>query len=653
MALVGVALVEGLLAAGLRPLSPLSLPGLGLVAAAALFGWSGLAGAAAVALAYGAANFAWGGRFPEFFAAGHIAAGWAVVLLAIGAVVTWLRARLQAARLSNLLDGQLRESESRFRQLTELSSDWYWEQDEHFRFTMVSGSKDLHGALDREGMIGKTRWELPALNMSEQDWQAHRAQVARHEPFRNSVVQRVDARGHTSWASVSGDPVFDDYGRFKGYRGVGRDVTAEKETEQALRRSEARMRLIADNVPALVAYVDTQERYLFNNRIYEEWLGLPREQITGRTLREVWNPERYQRIAPNVARALRGERVAYEYALLQAGVERHIHTSYIPETDAQGVVQGFFVLATDITQLAAVRDELSAARNRLESALGGSSAALWDADLRTGRIYLSEAWGEIVGAPPGDTVTNVTELLALVHPDDLEAGKRMAVETMKGVRSAYAFEHRVRAAGGEWKWILSRGRVTERDLASGRATRMIGTNLDITDRKRMEEALQSAAHSDPLTGLANRMALNDRMRVALARGRRSGAGCALLYLDIDRFKQVNDTLGHAAGDGLLRDFAARLRECVRQTDTVARLGGDEFVVLLEDVKEDAAATRVAEKMLESARQPVLVDGRTVAVTTSIGIAFGAEGEDGEGWLRRADAALYAAKNAGRDRCHVG
>jgi diguanylate cyclase (GGDEF)-like protein/PAS domain S-box-containing protein len=526
LALAGVALVELAIALDLQPLSPLSLPGFGLVVAAAFFGAAGFAGGTAVALAYYLWNAAQGSRFPEFFANGHLALGWFAALLALGALVLGLRGRLVSARRATVRD-------------------------------------------------------------------------------------------------------------------------------EALRESEARLRLIADSLPALVGYVDAGERYRFNNSAYEKEFGMPRERMLGRTVREILGEERYRQAAPNIARALQGERVAWEYRMAQGGVERHMMATYIPDVAAGGAVRGFFIMATDVTQLAAARDELAAARERLENALGGSSAALWDADLRTGRIYLSEAWAQIIGTPAGDTVTNVAELLASVHPDDLEAGKRIAVETMKGVRASYAFEHRVRAHSGEWKWIQSRGRVTERDLATGRATRMIGTNLDITDRKRLEEALQSAAHSDALTGLANRMALSDRMRVALARGRRSGAGCALLYLDIDRFKQVNDTLGHAAGDALLRDFAGRLRECVRQSDTVARLGGDEFVVLLEDLKEEAAATRVAEKMLESARLPALVDGREVAVSTSIGIAFGADGEDEQGWLKRADAALYLAKNAGRDRCFVG
>jgi diguanylate cyclase (GGDEF)-like protein/PAS domain S-box-containing protein len=274
--------------------------------------------------------------------------------------------------------------------------------------------------------------------------------------------------------------------------------------------------------------------------------------------------------------------------------------------------------------------------------------ALWDADLRTGRVYLSDAWGEMIGDARGDIVSSVEELGALVHPDDLEATRRAQLETMKGLRPHYVMEHRVRTGRDGWRWILSRGRVTERDPASGQALRMVGTNVDITDRKRMEEALQSVASTDALTGLANRIALADRIRLAIARSRRSGAAFALLYLDIDRFKQVNDSMGHAAGDKLLVQFAMRLRACVRASDEVARIGGDEFVVLIEDMKDRDAAVRIAEKILQDTRAPVRIDAREVSVTTSVGVAYYAEGESGEELLQRADGALYRAKRLGRD-----
>jgi len=428
-------------------------------------------------------------------------------------------------------------------------------------------------------------------------------------------------------------------------------LRGRRNAAEALRVSEMRLRTITDHLPALVSYIDAQERYRFSNRTYEDWLRMPRDALLGRTVRELWGEERYAAFKPNIERALRGERVSYEYALVQEGVERRVMATYVPHVEAGGV-RGFFVLASDITQLAAARNELHAQHQRLEAALDGSSLSLWDTDLRTGRVYLSEAWSEIVGGARSERVSTVQELVSLLHPDDVEPLRRVSLEVMKGSRASYALEHRVRTAAGDWRWILSRGRVTERDPASGRALRMIGTNLDITDRRRMEEALQSVAQSDPLTGLANRLLFQDRLRQALARARRAGSSIALLYLDLDRFKEVNDSLGHTGGDILLKDFASRLRAGVRATDTVARFGGDEFVILLEDVKDRGHAIRVAEKIVAEARQPLLVEGRELTATASIGVAFGDGNAVEEELLRSADAALYEAKNAGRDGYRV-
>jgi diguanylate cyclase (GGDEF)-like protein/PAS domain S-box-containing protein len=430
------------------------------------------------------------------------------------------------------------------------------------------------------------------------------------------------------------------------------ELKALRSYEDALRVSESRLRTIADHLPALVSYVDAQERYRFNNKAYEQWLRLPSDEILGRTVREVWGEEYYARFKPNIERALRGERVSYEYAVTEGGVERHVLASYVPDLDGAGRVNGFFVLGSDVTQLAAAQRELAAQQARLEAALDGSSVALWETDLQNGRVYLSEAWAQMLGGPPTETVATIDELVALLHPDDVEPVRRASVEVMQGSRPLYAIEHRVRARDGEWKWILSRGRVTERDPASGRALRMIGTNYDITDRRRIEEAVQSAAQSDPLTGLANRLLLTDRLRLALARSARTGAQIAVLYLDIDRFKEINDRFGHAAGDALLRDFAARLRSSVRASDTVARFGGDEFVVLLDDIKEPEHAMRVAEKIVGECREPLRIEASDVVATTSIGLAFGGQGAQAEELLRRADAALYAAKSGGRDGYRV-
>jgi diguanylate cyclase (GGDEF)-like protein len=217
----------------------------------------------------------------------------------------------------------------------------------------------------------------------------------------------------------------------------------------------------------------------------------------------------------------------------------------------------------------------------------------------------------------------------------------------------------VKAKGGKWIWVQTHGQITARDHRDGRAVRMVGTTADVTERKRAEAdlaesraQLERAAQYDSLTGLPNRNLLGDRLEQALARARRSRQLISLFYLDLDRFKEINDALGHAAGDALLKAFAERLNACVRETDTVARVGGDEFVILLEDVREDGAARAVADKIIDAMRREFHVESKTLRSTTSIGIAFTRGDTTGEGLIKQADAALYEAKRAGRNQYHI-
>jgi diguanylate cyclase (GGDEF)-like protein len=216
----------------------------------------------------------------------------------------------------------------------------------------------------------------------------------------------------------------------------------------------------------------------------------------------------------------------------------------------------------------------------------------------------------------------------------------------------------VRYPGGDWRWILSRGRVTQRDPASGRALRMIGANVDIHERKLAELAHERRTETGPdVTGsgsVASQSLLVERLRRALARSQRSGAPLALLHLDIDRFRPLAEALGPQGADAVLNEVAGRLRACVRVTDTVVRVGADQFVVMLEGLKERSDAFRVAEKMLQGLRAPLVAGGGEVKVTASIGVAF-PDGSDAapEDVVKRAGAALAAAKNAGRNAYRAG
>ncbi len=250
-----------------------------------------------------------------------------------------------------------RESEERFRALTELSSDWFWEQDEHFRFVQISGeTRQAHtAAFSGNSAIGKTRWELPYVGMSDSVWAEHKAQLERHEVFRDFEVTRLDSKGEIRYVGISGVPIFDASGRFTGYRGTGRDNTEMRRSGDRARASELQLREITDAVPALIAYVDADQRCRFHNRAYQEATGLRSEDILGKSMRELMEPAFYEALRPKVEEVLSGYPVVYERKQRSAtGGVRHYVVNYFPrygEGADEGQVIGFYSLATDITEL--------------------------------------------------------------------------------------------------------------------------------------------------------------------------------------------------------------------------------------------------------------------------------------------------------------
>ena len=697
----------------------------------------------------------------------------ALLLVTAAGVVfaAWMQARGRDRRATRAL----RSSEERFRNLTALSADWFWETDIEHRITWLTGGPAVLEFFGSGLAFGRRLWELPGVELDGAAFTEHLEKLRLQVPFFDLELARGDAAGARQCHLVSGQPRNDAAGRFLGYRGVGRDVTEQR----------------------------------------------------------------------------RGER------------------------------------------------ELAAAKQRLELALEGSNASLWDTDLRTGKVYLSEGWAEFVGRPREPTATTVEALMRGVHDQDLPRAVKLSMDAVKGEQDSYVEEHRYQAASGEWKWLLSRGKVSERD-AAGRAQRMTGINIDITARKRAEQAVHDAeeryrllvemtpngvivhcnglieyanaaaaqllkapsarallgvniadtvegghlerhlerlkflqsgpgqvgyeertlrcldgsaavveiaavsylergrlvmqsvlrdvseqrrarealaereqrfrdvveasgeyvwetdaqwrytylsarveavlgylradligrrpreflplgearlldayfdrngrdgqpfrdlthrsmtksgrviwqqvsgvpvrdaagkligyrgtgaditarkqaeeriqylATRDALTGLPNRALLADRAGQAILAAARSRGQLAVLLFDLDRFKLVNDSLGHQAGDALLRAVAERLQNTLRREDTLARLGGDEFVLLWDGLKSAQEAALVAQRIQGILQRPFTIEGRTLNVTASIGIGiYPLDGQDFSGLLKSADTAMYHAKDSGR------
>lgn len=283
---------------------------------------------------------------------------------------------------------------------------------------------------------------------------------------------------------------------------------------------------------------------------------------------------------------------------------------------------------------------------------GGVSEGLWDWDLQTDEVFYSARWRSMLGEEARDLFGTTAEWLGRVHPHDLPAVKAALSSHLSGKTTLFEIEHRLRDSAGEYHWMLSRGQADRSH--EGRPLRMAGSLTDISGRKLAEERLQHDALHDPLTGLANRVLFLDRLEHSLDRYRRNrDRVCAVLFLDLDRFKVVNDSLGTNIGDRLLLEVAGRLESCVRQVDTVARLGGDEFIILLDDIGGIGDATRVADRILASLKKPLYLDGQEVFTTCSIGIALsGKDDVAADDLMRNADIAMYRAKALGKSRFEV-
>jgi len=304
----------------------------------------------------------------------------------------------------------------------------------------------------------------------------------------------------------------------------------------------------------------------------------------------------------------------------------------------------------DISERRRAEEQTIRAKERLDLALSGSSLALWDWDLRNNRVFFNEGWAALVGRRLRENTVAWDEVLAWTHPEDANLHEAAVANAVRGVSEEFECEYRVRHASGDWIWVYSRGKVAQRD-ESGRALRMTGTSTNVTKRKEAEERAEYLATRDALTGLPNRVLLHDRLEQGIVNAARHKTGFAFMFIDLDRFKTINDSLGHDVGDELLKGVAARLSACVRASDTVARLGGDEFAVILENLRDtdDEAAQQVADKMISAMGAPMLVGSQHLNTSCSIGISlYPADGKDSATLMKHADVAMYYAKENGRN-----
>jgi diguanylate cyclase (GGDEF)-like protein/PAS domain S-box-containing protein len=354
--------------------------------------------------------------------------------------------------------------------------------------------------------------------------------------------------------------------------------------------------------------------------------------------------------------------------LRRDGLLRTLELRARVECNAEGIPIQLVGSAQDITERVESEAALRESEERYALAAKGANDGLWDWNLQSGEIYFSPRWKEMAGFEEDEIGNRPQEWFRCVHPDDLahlqiqisahltkEGGDPLQSDFKdfgkRGQIKQFEVEYRLRHRDGEYRWMLARGLAIYDE--GGTVYRIAGSQTDITDRKRSQEDLARNAFYDGLTNLPNRALFLDRLESTIKRAKRNpDHAFAVLFLDLDRFKKINDSLGHHSGDKLLIEAAKRFELCLRPDDTVARLGGDEFAVLLDGLASSEHIDLVAMRIQKELEKPFDLEGREVFITVSIGVASASGASRPEDLLRNADTAMYRAKGQGRARYEI-
>jgi diguanylate cyclase (GGDEF)-like protein/PAS domain S-box-containing protein len=424
----------------------------------------------------------------------------------------------------------------------------------------------------------------------------------------------------------------------------GRDISDRKRARQELQAARDQLQAVLDAVPGCISWFSSNLDYLGINRYLAETFNLRPEDFIGKKLG-------FMEASPGFAAFVQQfltspvEASTVEVAAQVDGAMR----SYVLAAQKYSQNQAAVFVGLDITDRKQFEEALRESQERYALAVRGANDGLWDWDLRTNQIYFSPRWKAMLGYEEPEISNSPDEWFNRVHPDETKWLEAQITAHIEGETHHFEIEHRMRHRDGSYRWMLSRG-FAVRD-STHKAYRMAGSQTDITERKQAEQQLLHHALHDNLTGLPNRALFMDRLQQAIERSKRiTGYRFAVLFMDLDRFKVLNDSLGHIVGDQLLIAIARRLESCLRSVDTIARLGGDEFTVLLEGIHDSDGACHLAERIHQALQAPFNLDGQEVFTSVSIGIALNeADCDRPEDLLRNADTAMYRAKTLGRSR----
>lgn len=435
-----------------------------------------------------------------------------------------------------------------------------------------------------------------------------------------------------------------------GALAIGHDITEQKKKEELLHANEQQFRTLVENSPDIIVRYNHNLKRVYANAAWERANGISAADVIGKSPQE-----KSLFIAP-VAKELEeklrevfesGKNIQIDLSwqnMEGETVSFNLHA--VVEYDQNGNPNGVLTVARDITERKRLETQMKKNDERFKEAQRIAKIGSWEVEFSTKSLIWSDEMYYIFEMEQNNQCLLYAEFLNVVHPEDREMTDSLYHESVNN-KTPFEALHRVLMGDGRIKYIHERGE--NYYDTKGNPLRSIGTAQDVTEQKIIENKMAFLAQHDALTGLPNRILAKDRTEQAIAYAIRNNSKIALLFIDLDEFKTINDSLGHSDGDTMLKIVASRLEECVRATDTISRQGGDEFLVILSDVSNIDDVISVTKKIIQAFEKPFYVNSHTLSISASIGIAlYPDSGDTFEFLLKNADTAMYKAKEAGKN-----
>lgn len=549
-----------------------------------------------------------------------------------------LRANIYALLYKKEMELRIKENERRFNDITNNTKDWIWEMDSDGRYTYASPVVEKVIGYRQEEVLGRYFFDFFHNDEKEQLKNAMFAILSLREAFQGFVTQNIKKDDSLVILEMSGVPIMDANHSLLGYRGANRDVTEQNKWEERIRQSEHRFKLLFNNVFDAIIMSDDKGNILDTNKAATRLLHFTKEEMQHLSLFDIHKDQE----------------------LLQKSIDNILNqeSDYIGETELQNKykqtiiaeIGGVFFktedqvyLVTsyrDITERKKVEEKLKLSDKVFENTLEGIIVT----DAQENILSVNPAFTSIYGYFPEEVRgKHLSFLRSNKHKNDFITTIEASIENY-GQWMGEIWH--VRKDGEEFPLWLTISAIYDEN---GKINQLVSVFNDITELKEKEDQIRHQAYHDPLTDLPNRLLFNDRLKLEIAHSKRYQKMIGVLFLDLDRFKNINDNLGHGAGDLLLKQVAERISTHIREGDTVARMGGDEFTLIISEIAKPEDAAIISQRILHEIKKPYMIEGKKLYITASIGICiFPNDGEDEKTLTKNADMAMYRAKEEGRD-----